>query len=110
LYESGNILYYSFFHEAFPCSERNPTDFYGSLGSFLVNTILDDSYFLVKWNKYNDGGYIEGVPFVDSPYVVWANDDNGTSDGTKMLEAMRFAIKQDHERTERFKKWEKLNE
>ena len=98
-----SILYYTFFNDAFH-TELGPSYFYGGLGSFLTNCILDDSYYELKWRTLTYDGYpVEGKPWSDAPYVVWANDEHGTKNSAIMLKAMKFAIQQEKEREEWYK-------
>lgn len=114
-FETGNLLAYTFFNDAIRGKIEDPTDFYSGLGSFLANCILDDSYFAVKWKKYDThtGNFMDGgEPWKDDPYVVWTGDDDpkATCNSEVMLEAMKFAIKKEEERRKKWEEWEKFKE
>jgi hypothetical protein len=98
-YETQNINYYSFFNKVFLTIE-GPTIYYHSLRNFLVNVILDDSYYDICWVKYDskNGNMVAGEAWKDQPCVIWGNDDNGKSDPKEMLDAMLFHIKLDERR------------
>jgi len=89
-FEDKKGLGYTFFNEAL--SAHTPTQFYESLYSFLVNTILDDSYYKVCWKKHKNGKWVDGKPWKDTPYVIWTNDmdPDRQHDAEKMWKAMEF--------------------
>jgi hypothetical protein len=104
-FESNNSLAYSFFNDAFPAG-RNATDFYYSLNSFLINCILDDSFYQVKWKRYvlNSGKFRKGREWIDNPYVVWS-DERGTNKPELMLKAMRFAVEKEKQYLKDIEEW-----
>jgi len=105
-YETNDISYYSFFKKAFRCSDKDPTDFYAGLNSFLSNVILDDSYYEIKWEKYTDGGLIDGQPYdeLSYPHVVWADPDIGTNKAKPMLDIMKFVVEREKAREEYYER------
>lgn len=92
----GSTDLYCFF-KSVNSNPKDPAGFYNSLRSFLVNTCLDDSYFLIKWEKFSseDGGWVEGTPYIDKPYVIMTVDHEGASCRAEdLLKIMEFYIKQ----------------
>ena len=105
-YESNNLNAYTLFKEV---AGTEPFDFYGDLSGFLVNALLDDSYYELKWKKYYThlAGWVDGgEAWVDDPCVVWAYDDNpnATQDPKPLLKAMLYLDKKEEERQEQEKR------
>lgn len=108
-YEAGNLNAYIFFHKAFGVSDRDPTEFYDGLSSFLVNTLLDDSCFELEWTKYNEStGDFEAPAdewdedLIVSVSAIWSHDDspNYSIDPRLMLKAMKYLDDKDRRREE----------
>lgn len=96
-YEScRGMMTYEFFREAFP-TNNGPIDFYEGLYSFLVNVMLDDSFYRICWERYDvpSGEWVIGKPFEDKPYVTWSTDENGTNKPIELWEAMCYAENRD---------------
>ena len=107
-----NLLYYTFFNDAFNTT-LGPSHFYGDLGSFLANCLLDDSYYELKWKTFDrDVRPIEGTPWKDEPYVVWASDSNpgATQKSSLLLKAMKFAIQREKDLMAKREEWENFKE
>ena len=105
-YESDNVLDHSFFRKALG-EDFTSTGFFGTLHSFLANTILDDSYYKICWEKFNVGEgemWIRGTAWVDKPYVMFTHDGDPDRQYTPDLlwKAMKFMDDKDKERTRMF--------
>lgn len=116
------ILLWEMFDEPGTISIR-PKEIFSSLHSFVANCLLDDSCFIVEYEKpvYNKdykliwlpgGGFKKEKTTKDDPngkpVVRRGNDDNGTQNVDLLLEAMDIMEQRDKQRSIKLKKF--LNE